>query len=339
MTEEDNNITSELKEGNLSLHPLQKVAVIGMMCLMLLTFALANFQSIVWLNSDWLVSTILPAIVTDATNSARSGEGLTLLQRNEALDLVAELKAQDMAEKEYFSHWSPEGVSPWHWFNVVGYEYLHAGENLAVHFTDSESVVDAWLDSPTHRANILNNSYQEIGVGTAKGKYEGYDTVFVVQVFGTPAATIPRNEESTTILGKEVEDSLSEDVVAAGVPTAEEPQIKQTDIEVAITEGDTLMYESFVSDTGEVMGVNEVAGVTSVNEVSFWERMITSPRLVLQLVYSIIGLVVFVVLVAAVVIEWRRHHPIQIAYSALLLTLMVFLFQLHLAISGGAVIA
>ena len=339
MIEEDENIASETEEENLSLHPLQKAAVVGMVCLVLLSFALANFQSIVWMNSHWLISTILPAIVADATNKARNNEGLSSLQRSEALDLVAELKAQDMAQKKYFSHWSPEGVSPWHWFNVVGYEYLHAGENLAVHFTDSKNVVDAWLNSPSHRANILSNSYQEIGIGTAKGRYEGYDTVFVVQVFGTPAATIPRNNESTTILGSEVEDFASEDVVAAGVPIEEELQITQSDIETAISNGDTLLYESFASDMGEVMGVNEVGNGVSIKEVSFWERVITSPKLVLQLVYSIIGFVVFVMLMSVMVIEWRRHHPIQIAYSALLLTIMVFLFQLHVFISGGVIIA
>lgn len=66
--------------------------------------------------------------------------------------------------------------------------YAHAGENLAVHFTDSSEVVDAWMDSPSHRANIVNAQYAEIGVGTARGTFEGFETVFVVQLFGTPAA-------------------------------------------------------------------------------------------------------------------------------------------------------
>jgi hypothetical protein len=109
------------------------------------------------------------------------------------LDAAATLKAQDMAKGSYFSHNSPTGVTPWHWFDAAGYSYVYAGENLAVFFTDSTAVVEAWMKSPTHRANIVGSNYREIGVGTAKGKYNGYDTVFVVQLFGAPAKkpTVP----------------------------------------------------------------------------------------------------------------------------------------------------
>jgi hypothetical protein len=92
-----------------------------------------------------------------------------------------------MAKNGYFAHFAPDGTSPWHWFDEAGYVYTHAGENLAIHFTDSNEVVDAWMNSPKHRENIVNGVYTEIGVGTAKGKFEGYDTVYVVQLFGTPA--------------------------------------------------------------------------------------------------------------------------------------------------------
>jgi len=96
-----------------------------------------------------------------------------------------------MAEHEYFSHYSPEGVSPWCWFDEAGYVYAHAGENLAIHFTDSTEVVEAWMDSPTHRENIVDPKYTEIGVGTARGEFDGYDTVYVVQLFGAPAYVPP----------------------------------------------------------------------------------------------------------------------------------------------------
>jgi hypothetical protein len=96
-----------------------------------------------------------------------------------------------MAARQYFAHYSPDGTSPWYWFDEVGYVYAHAGENLAVHFSDSGEMVEAWMKSPTHRANIINQQYTEIGIGTARGRYEGFDTVFVVQLFGTPAAPLP----------------------------------------------------------------------------------------------------------------------------------------------------
>lgn len=169
-------------------HILQEAAVVGMLGLVLLTFTVANLQSLLWVASDWMVSTILPAVIISETNDERAADNLVPLVHNRTLDAAAQLKADNMAKEGYFAHYSPEGVSPWYWFDQAGYNYVHAGENLAVHFTDSSEVVEAWMNSPTHRANIMNGNYQEIGIGTARGTYEGFDTVFVVQLFGTPAA-------------------------------------------------------------------------------------------------------------------------------------------------------
>ncbi|MCA9354223.1 MAG: hypothetical protein KC877_01755 [Candidatus Kaiserbacteria bacterium] len=175
------------------LHTLQKISMSLMGVLVLLTFIGANLHALLWQSSEWLVSTVLPAVVVDLTNEERAELSAAPLQRNALLDEAARLKAEHMAKNEYFAHYSPSGVSPWHWFNEVGYVYAHAGENLAIHFTDSDEVVEAWMDSPTHRQNIIDPKYTEIGVGTAKGTYEGYNTVYVVQLFGAPAvAPAPR---------------------------------------------------------------------------------------------------------------------------------------------------
>ena len=159
-----------------------------MLFLTILTFVGANFQSRLWQSSQWLVSTVLPAVVVQLTNAERADLGESTLRRNASLDEAARMKAQHMANNEYFSHYAPDGTSPWYWFDKAGYTYAHAGENLAIHFTDSDEVVEAWMNSPTHRANIAGSQYTETGVGTAKGKFDGYDTVYVVQLFGTPAA-------------------------------------------------------------------------------------------------------------------------------------------------------
>lgn len=169
-------------------HSLQKAALLGMLGLVLLSFTLTNLQSLLWTSSQWMISTILPGVIVDLTNDERSVDALGELRRNPVLDAAATLKAQHMAANEYFSHYSPDGVSPWYWFNEVGYRFVHAGENLAIHFTDSDQVVKAWMNSPTHRANILNSDYLEIGIGTASGRFEGYNTIYVVQLFGAPAA-------------------------------------------------------------------------------------------------------------------------------------------------------
>ena len=177
-------------ENDYTPHLLQRAAVVMMAVLVLLSFAATNLQALLWQSSDWLVGTILPAVVVDMTNEERADEAAVPLQRNSLLDEAARLKAEHMAKNSYFAHHSPDGVSPWYWFEKVGYTYAHAGENLAIHFTDSSAVVDAWMKSPSHRANIVNNNYTEIGVGTAKGTFDGFSTVFVVQLFGTPAAPV-----------------------------------------------------------------------------------------------------------------------------------------------------
>jgi hypothetical protein len=181
------------------LDTLQKLSVSLMGVLVVLTFVGANLHALLWQQSAWLVSTVLPAVVVDLTNDERVRQNAPVLQRNPSLDEAARLKAEHMAANEYFSHYSPDGVSPWYWFKEAGYHYAHAGENLAIHFTDSTAVVDAWMRSPAHRANIVDARYAEIGVGTAKGSYEGFDTVFVVQLFGTPAIPTAPIEQTPTV--------------------------------------------------------------------------------------------------------------------------------------------
>ncbi len=124
--------------------------------------------------------------VVRLTNAARSALGLTELRVDDRLARAAAGKAEDMVIKSYFAHKSPEGLTPWYWIRGQGYDYLHAGENLAVHLFSAEGVHEGWMASPTHRDNIVSGKYADIGVGVARGTYEGFDTVFVVQMFGTP---------------------------------------------------------------------------------------------------------------------------------------------------------
>jgi uncharacterized protein YkwD len=175
--------------GSRQLDPVQQFSMLLMSVLVLLTFVGSNMQALLWQSSDWLVSTVLPAVVIDLTNNERLDNARPQLSRNIVLDQAATAKAQHMADNEYFAHFAPDGTTPWEFFQSAGYVYAHAGENLAIHFTDSAEVVEAWMLSPAHRKNIVDPKFREIGVGTARGTFDGYDTVYVVQLFGTPAAT------------------------------------------------------------------------------------------------------------------------------------------------------
>lgn len=128
--------------------------------------------------------------IVSLINTERSNAGLSGLSIDTALTRAAEEKAADMISQGYFDHIGPNGKGPAHWLALAGYKYLKAGENLAVNTqTVSErAIVDAWMDSPSHRANIMTGEYSETGVAVARGIYNGEEAVFVVQFFGTPAA-------------------------------------------------------------------------------------------------------------------------------------------------------
>lgn len=103
------------------------------------------------------------------------------------LEKAAQKKAEDMAKNGYFSHWTPDGRSPWSFMTSVGYYYLRAGENIAVDFSDASTLNTAWMNSPLHRANILDGRYTKIGIGIAYGMRDGHSTTYVVQFFAKPA--------------------------------------------------------------------------------------------------------------------------------------------------------
>jgi len=122
-------------------------------------------------------------------NKERMDAGLKPLKINDKLNQAAQQKAQDMINNDYFAHTSPSGTTPWYWFDRVGYKYVAAGENLAKDFTDSKYLHQAWMKSLSHRNNILNSKYQEIGIAVIEGKINGKDTVLAVQLFGKVAGS------------------------------------------------------------------------------------------------------------------------------------------------------
>ena len=132
---------------------------------------------------DFLASVIKSEIVS-LTNTERTQNKVVTLAESPALDRAAQAKANDMAQKGYFSHVSPDGTEPWAWISESGYNFQYAGENLAVRFVDSGDVVRAWMASPSHRANMVKPEYRNIGVGIAEGMYKGQPATFVVQYFG-----------------------------------------------------------------------------------------------------------------------------------------------------------
>jgi uncharacterized protein YkwD len=125
--------------------------------------------------------------VFSLTNLERAKFDLSTLSGNAGLDEIAQRRLDDMFAKQYFEHISPAGESASSEAEIVGYEYINIGENIALgNFEDDAAVVLAWMESPGHRANILGLKFTELGVAVGKGEYQGRSTWIAVQIFARP---------------------------------------------------------------------------------------------------------------------------------------------------------
>jgi Cysteine-rich secretory protein family len=182
--ESNNQKAKILHSSSLSL-----LAVVLIIFQLVLGFAYKAFPKVLGYAAN-----ISPAEVIRLTNSQRAANGLSVLSENSKLDGAALAKGNDMLAKGYWAHFAPDGTSPWSFFLNFGYKYKYAGENLARDFPDAASAVNAWMNSPSHKENILNPNYREIGIGVVEGNLAGAETTVIVQFFGAPLsgeASIP----------------------------------------------------------------------------------------------------------------------------------------------------
>lgn len=148
-------------------------------------------------SDESLQSFLTKAGVIEWTNNQREKYGLPKLSENQELDQSAEAKVRDMLENQYFAHDSPSDLGVADLAEQFDYQFIAIGENLALgNFENDEILVQAWMDSPGHRANILNSRYQEIGVAVLRGVFEGRLTWLAVQHFGLPLSACPQPEET-----------------------------------------------------------------------------------------------------------------------------------------------
>lgn len=165
-------------------HVLRHRALFGYSVILILLKVLVITVGLTFPGYSLFSSAITPSNIIALTNETRRSLNLSELTVDPKLAQAAQAKAEDMFKNQYFAHTSPDGVTPWDWIKSSGYNYRSAGENLAANFTEAEDVEAGWMASPTHHDNIVSDRYDEIGVGIAQGMYDGYQTTFVVQMFG-----------------------------------------------------------------------------------------------------------------------------------------------------------
>ena len=123
-------------------------------------------------------------------NQERAEAGLPALKRNSKLENAAYKKAQDMFSKNYWAHYAPDGsTTPWQFITESGYGYKYAGENLAKDFDTSSGVVSGWMASSSHKANLVNTNYKDLGMVAVNGVLLGEETTLVVQMLAAPVST------------------------------------------------------------------------------------------------------------------------------------------------------
>ena len=314
---------------------------------------------------------IFATVLVDETNQSRIDKQLSRLTPNPLLEKAAQLKANDMAAKGYFAHDTPDGKTPWYWFDQAGYNYAAAGENLAVNFTDSKDVTDAWLASPAHRANIMNGNYSEIGIATAEGIYKGKAVIFVVEEFGRPSL-IARNTESITPQSFTPKDAATSSATknlvtvkgasttmtqptkikhatpaqvpakSLGVPVAKSAATSTTGIG-QITASPILLPASSSVAGAETQRLDANVIITGPilerSRASVFASMIASPRRTTSTLYLILAAILTLALGFAVFIKIRIQHPHIVANGMLLVAIILSLVMLNaaLGLTQGAI--
>lgn len=170
-----------------------------------------------------------------ATNEQRSKNGADSLRISSRLNAAAQSKAKDMADRNYWSHSTPDGKDPWVFIQQAGYEYKKAGENLAYGFSDNSATVAGWMNSATHRANLLDQAYSEVGFGFVNSPDfvgEGPETI-VVAMYGTPVGA-----EATAAVEEPQTEVKSEQNAVTSASKLVEPPTRQIALVDTITNGE-----------------------------------------------------------------------------------------------------
>jgi len=151
----------------------------------LLLIIIFNLGFSIW-GTNTVQAQVSSSVLYELHNQERLKSGLTQLSINSDLVESATKKAEVMLELDCWSHYCPSDTTPWVYFDQSGYKYIFAGENLAEGFDNNENVISAWLNSPTHRDNMLKPEFSEIGIGFAYGDFQGKrnNTIIVVH-FGS----------------------------------------------------------------------------------------------------------------------------------------------------------
>ena len=272
----------------------------------LFTFLIPTISHI---NTTGQMAAVLPAVLADLTNQERQTQNLPALSVNPLLNEAAQMKANDMATNSYFAHTSPDGKTPWYWLEQVGYNYQYAGENLAINFSDSKDVTDAWMASPTHRANIVKGNYTEIGTAVASGMYQGYQVVFVVQDYANP---LPKTAEK-------IQPAKTAVKITEAIPNV-----------ATVKESTNVLGAETSVNVGNNPGnivIDKVILIDQTPKPTFWQKLLASPRNATNIILYIVFGIIVLALLSYILIKRKNHHIDLITNGLIVLAIIGAIFM------------
>jgi hypothetical protein len=250
-------------------------------------------------------------VLADGTNAARVQNGLPSLQVSPLLERVAQEKVNDMVANNYFAHTSPAGVTPWHWFETVGYSFTYAGENLAVDFSDSQDVTNAWLNSPEHRANILDTNFTQVGIAIATGTFEGQQAVFVAEEFGAPSPVAAAEPSAAPIVA--VPKIVPAAKPAPTVIAVSGSQTSSSEQSFVAVEGASAEAASVAAPaTGSAPAATAAVPAAAPQlepQTNVVQQVAANPRSAVNSIYVFMAVLFAVALMLNIFVKMRVQHP------------------------------
>ena len=303
------------------LHHTSLVSLIAVLFLsnFLLSYVHTQFEGVLGLTANISAEELLLH-----TNIKRQEHGLPPLSLNSQLSQAAAGKAQDMIVKNYWAHIAPDGLTPWAFIKGAGYEYIHAGENLARGFTTSSDVVNAWMASPGHRDNMLSSNFSEVGFAILPGTLTGEETVLVVEMLGSRGGFVAASPDVTAEVAIA---PTATPVPALPTPTPTIAVIQQ----VLPTPTPTSIPTP--TPSGVTPTPSELPFITpAIRVASFYSEPLVDQRSITRNTGIFIAVLLLAILVIDMVVIKRRkivralsHHLDQIIFFSVLIIILVII--------------
>lgn len=264
--------------------------------------------------------------IINLVNEQRNKNGLPLLIEDARLNVAAYNKAKNMYEENYWAHYSPSGKDPWQFITGAGYKFIYAGENLAKNFYSPQDVMAAWMASPTHRENILNSHYKDIGISVVEGTLDGQPTVLIVQEFGssreyTAQGGQPQSEVNSVTLKQEPDPISAPTQIPSPIATVEPKE----------TENLLTQEEVSIQQTQEKPIIpSTVIASQPPTKIASQKTFVFDPYLFIKNIgISLFSLLLILILIDLYIIRRRvvqrisSHHLLHVLFLAISLSLLI----------------